>query len=94
MNNLETLKFDGSESYSDCTHTIDNSEVVFSITKRDCFYEVTVKAGTSGMCLQFMTISRAQMWANFVFFAMHLDGVSNTFANNEYAVKFYKGEVA
>lgn len=95
MNNLETLKFDGSESYSDCTHTINsNCEVVFSITKRDCFYEVTVKAGTLGMCLQFGSMSRAQLWANYICFEMQLDGVYQSFARNEYAVKEYKGEVA
>ena len=94
MNNFETLKFDGSESYSDCTHTIDNSEVVFSITKRDSFYEVTVKAGALGMCLQFMSISRAQMWANYICIEMQLDGVYQSFTKNEYAVKAYKGEVA
>ena len=94
MNNLKTLKFDGSESYSDCTHTIDNSEVVFSITKRNDFYEVTVKAGTLGMCLQFMSMSRAQMWANYIYLEMQLDGVYQTYTKNEYAAKLYKGEVA
>ena len=66
MDNLKTLKFDGSESYSDCTHNIHNSEVVFSITKQDGFYEVIVKAHKLGMCNQFFTIKCC-----FVYFYMH-----------------------
>jgi len=94
MNNIKTLKFDGSESYSDCTHTIHSSEVVFSITKQDGFYEVIVKAHKLGMCNQFFTMRKAQLWANYIYCEMQLDGVSQAYENYPYLVKLYKGEVA
>ena len=95
MNNIKTLKFDGSESYSDCTHTIDNSEVVFSIQLADDgFYEVIVRADGLQMLSAFSSISRAQMWANYIYIEMQLDGVFRTFEKYPFAVKAYKGEVA
>jgi hypothetical protein len=95
MKNFKPLNFVGSESYCDCTHTMGNSEVVFSIELSDGgFYEVTVKVGTLGMSLQFMSMSKAQIWANYIYCQMELDGVRAPFETNEYAVKFYKREVA
>ena len=97
MKNFKPLNFVGSESYCDCTHTMGNSDVIFSIElSNGGFYEVTVKAGTLGMCLQFMSMSRAQIWANYIYCQMLLNGVSQSFEKNEnaYAVKYYKREVA
>jgi hypothetical protein len=95
MKNFKPLNFVGSESYCDCTHTMGSSEVVFSIELSDGgFYEVTVKAGTLGMCLQFMSMKRAQIWANYIYCQMQLDGVFQSFEKNAYAVKTYKREVA
>ena len=55
MKNFKPLNFVGSKSYCDCTHTMGNSDVIFSIELSDGgFYEVTVKAGTLGMCGEFL----------------------------------------
>ena len=95
MDNFKTLKYDGSEGYSDCTHTVDNSEVVFSIQlSDDGFYEAIVRADGLQMACAFSTMSRAQMWANYIYIEMQLDGVSKAFEKYPYAVKAYKGEVA
>ena len=94
MNNITTLSFDGSESYSDCTQTIDNSEVVFSIgLTYDDHYEVTVRADGGTMRLAYDSVSRAQMWANYIYFEMQLNGVFRTFERHPHAVRVWN-EVA
>ena len=99
MKNFKPLNFVGSESYCDCTHTIANSDVIFSINQHNGlhgsnYYEVTVKAGTLGMSLQFTTMNMAQVWANYIYCQMELDGVHASFEKNEFAVKWYKEGVA
>ena len=95
MKNFKPLNFVGSKSYCDCTHTMGNSDVIFSIELSDGgFYEVTFNAGTLGLCGGFFSMSRAQIWSNYIYCQMLLDGVSQSFEKNVFAVKYYKREVA
>jgi hypothetical protein len=97
MKNFKPLNFVVSDCLTSCTHNIDKHDVWFSIDKtEDGFYKTYIVSADKGMFLEFMTMRRAQIWANYIYCQMLLGGVFQSFEKHEnlYAVKCYKKEVA